>query len=384
MTEEKNTPKKEVYKNSAQEYEGISEKKTSKLGYILLFIMGCFLFGVGETIFSDLSRIPEKPIVPSYCISSITQQNIENLSYLRCNRAVRFNAIDKSFGLDTAYESIKPILEKIIAVNSSLLNLRNQARSNQQNLERLGREYDLGLQEKMAGEVGIINKKVAQNAYLGSKNAFSNIEERQKRLESERTSYVSEIKKPLEALKEKYKAAQDHYKTVKAWYNLKVFVLTLIFILPFFSASVYYYLKFKRKNSPYTIILTAITTVSGILFLQVVGTFLYQILPKAFLTFLFGWIFEFAFLRYILYYGSVAVIIGIFGGLVYYIQKKVYSPKAVAIRRLKDGKCPGCSFPVNLHSKFCPDCGLQLKEECGHCTHLKIRYLAHCPTCGKE
>jgi len=61
---------KQVYKNSQNSYEEISEKKTSKLGYIFLIMMVVFVIGTGEKIFSDLKKIPERPTPPSYCILS--------------------------------------------------------------------------------------------------------------------------------------------------------------------------------------------------------------------------------------------------------------------------------------------------------------------------
>jgi len=114
------------------------------------------------------------------------------------------------------------------------------------------------------------------------------------------------------------------------------------------------------------------------------GVFLYDVLPMKWFSRIFDLFLEIPFLRYVIYYGSVILVITLFGGIVYYIQKKVYSPVKVAIRRIKDKKCPGCSFALDSNHNFCPNCGLQLKEKCENCGNFKIRYLAHCHNCGKK
>lgn len=153
---------------------------------------------------------------------------------------------------------------------------------------------------------------------------------------------------------------------------------------PFFAFSVFFYFKLKRKNSSYTIILTALIVAFSLLFLQVIGSFLYEILPKEWFGRSWALMLEVPFLRYLIYYGSVILVIGLLDGIVFYLQKKIFDPVKVAIRRLKDKKCPNCSCALNPQQSFCPVCGLQLKEKCSHCAELKIKYLAHCPHCGKE
>lgn len=375
---------KRVYKNSQNSYEEISEKKTSKLGYILLIIMVIFVIGVGETIFSDLKRIPERPISPSYCIQG-SVRHLENLTHLNCpNYNSGFNEVDKKFGLDTKFNNIKPKLQEISSLNENIRSNERKIRNLENSIQRLSKDYDLSLQEKMAGENAIMDTFGIKNQITSSRSQISNLKSKINSLEGQRDTVISGISSVINSLEQSYEQAQDYYQTKKAWYKFKIFLLTLAFILPFFALSLYYYLRLKRKNSPYTIILTATTTAFSILFLQVIGIFLYDILPKEWLGRIFSFFWELPFLRYVIYYGSVILVIGLFGGIVYYIQKKVFDPVKVAIRRLKDKKCPGCSFVLDSHHNFCPDCGLQLKEKCENCGNLKIRYLSHCPNCGKE
>lgn len=376
-------PEKKVCKKPQNACEEISEKKTSGLGYILLILMVAFVIVVGETIFLDLKKMPEKPISPSNCILS-SVKNLENLTYLNCSDHSGFNEVDKQFGLDAQYNSIKPRLQEILSINQSISSNESEIRNLENNIQKLNADYNLSLQEKMADEEAITNKNVIKEAIANSKSQFSSFQNENSSLEKKKSSIISQIKNQVSSLEQSYESAQEYYQTKNDWYKFKTFLLTLIFVLPFFALSVYFYLRLKRKNSPYTIILTAATTAFSILFLQVVGVFLYDILPRDWFSRIFKFFLEVPLLRYVIYYGSVILVIGLFGGIVYYIQKRVFDPKKVAIRRLKDKKCPGCSFSLDPHHNFCPDCGLQLKEKCGHCGNLKIRYLPNCPNCGKK
>ncbi|MDP1884220.1 MAG: hypothetical protein Q8L10_02525 [Candidatus Moranbacteria bacterium] len=378
-------PGEKTGKDEQNSYEEISEKRTSKLGYILLIIMVAFVIGVGETIFSDLAGIPERPVAPSSCVLS-SVRNLESLTkYSTCqDRGVPFNDIDKKFGLDEKYNGIKPQLQEIASLNASIGSNNSEVRKLENDIQRLNRDYDLSLQEKMAGEKAIADKEDIKNEITSAKAKIGILQAEIRSLESKKGPLISQIRPSVQSIERSHQEAKDYFLGKAAWFRFKVFLLTLVFILPFFAFSVFFYFKLKRKNSPYTIIFTATTTAFSILFLQVVGVFLYDILPKEWLGRIFKFFMEAPFLRYVIYYGSVILVIGIFGGIVYYIQKKVFSPAKVAIRRLKDKKCPGCSFSLDSQHAFCPNCGLRLKEKCQHCGELRIKYLPHCPNCGTD
>lgn len=376
--------KEEIEKNGQNSYEEISEKKTSKLGYVLLILMVGFVIGVGEMIFSDLAKIPERPIAPSSCVVS----SVRNPKNLTTNSICSgyggfFNEVDEKFGLDEKYNSIRSKLQEIASLNGDIIASNNEIRNLEANIQKLNREYNLSLQEKMAGEKAIADKENIKNAITSTRDKISNLQEEIRSSEDKRNIVISQISAPAQSIEQSHKEATDYFWNKAAWFRFKVFLLTLVFVLPFFALSIFFYFKLKRKNSPYTIILTAATTAFAILFLQVVGVFLYDILPKEWLARVFKFFLDVPFLRYVIYYGSVILVIGLFGGIVYYIQKKVFDPKKVAIRRLKDKKCPGCSFSLDSQHVFCPHCGLQLKEKCQSCGELKIKHLPHCPYCGK-
>lgn len=382
-------------KEKNNEVEEISEKRTSFLGYILLFIMVVFLIIVGQTIFSDLKDMVERPDAPSSCVSLLNTRinrtdyyesnssGLSNLSYLQndCN----FGEIDKQFGLDTSYNTIKPKLNEIVNLNNQMNNLRQNIRQKENEANRLNSQYDISLQEKMAGEQNpVMDKGLLQSGIVNQQSVIADNQAQITKLTSQRDKIIAEITPSVTQMLDKLKQATDAYEREMAIYSLKVFGLKFIFIFPFFAFSLFYYLRLKKKNSSYTIIYTAIVTATSLLFVEIILIMLYEIIPRELIEKIFEFFRSMPFLRYILYYGSVFIVLGIFGGSVYYIQKRVYNPKNVAMRRLRDNKCPGCSFLINIYYNYCPKCGKQLKEKCPNCGDLKISDLPCCPNCGRK
>jgi len=370
--------KREKNKDS---YEEISEKKTSKLGYIFLIMMTFFIIIVGEAAFSDLAKLPQEPSYPSYCIRD-SVDNLELINSLSCPLKHNFNRLDKKFKLDKKIKKIQPQLQEIIRLNQNIEANEVQIEELEESVQALNREYNLSLQEKIANERVLIDKKQTKKQIVEAKARIKKLKNEIDLIRLERVSIISQITDSAEIIKSDYSRAKESYQDQEAWYKIKVFFLTLIFVLPFFVFSIYFYLKLKKRNSPYTIILTAITTAFSVLFFQVSIVFLYDILPRKWLGRIFKFFWELPFLHYIIYYCFVIFAIGIFGGIVYYIQSKVFSPLKVAVRRIKDRKCPKCSFPLDSNHTFCSNCGIKIYVKCENCGKQRVKYLPYCQECG--
>ena len=369
--------------DGTDEYEEISEKKTSKLGYILLIILVIFLIIIGQKVFSDIENISKKPVRPAYCIESYS--NIDKLKNLNYSRSCHFSDLDRKFNIDKNFKIIEPGINEIIILNTEIKSIEKQINSEKKSQNNLLKKYDISLQEVIAEEKRtLIDKSTTKTSIIFLNNKISSLSQKLNNKEIEKNNKLNLIQPKLVILKTSYDEALKYYENKKAYHNLIVFLLKLLFILPFFVLSLRFYFRLKRKNSPHTIIAAAILTASSILFLEIVLIFLFQILPMEWLMQIFKILMEIAVLRYIIYYGSALLVIVIFGGIVYYIQKKVYDPKIIAIRRLKDNKCPNCSFTLNQSYDFCPKCGKQLKEKCSNCNNLKMKNLPYCPSCGKK
>lgn len=375
--------RKKDIKKSEDEFQHISERRTSILGYILLIIMAVFIIIVGETIFADLEDLPTHPVRVSYCIDrAITGHSTSYYnSYSLCEE---YTTQDMKFGLNTEYEALKPDLANLKSLEKKLSELKRTSSSTQRNLDTKSRDYDLSLQERMANQNAILNPDelggVVQDLQYENDYTYRQIDETQEKIDALQEKLFPQ----LAQLEVTYDEAYADYKTQLAWHNFKVFLLHLLFVVPFFYLSVKYYLRLKRKDSPHTIILTSATGAFSILFIQIVLVFLYDILPTEWIGEVLEFLLDAPFLRYIIYYGSVIVVIAIFGGIVYYIQKNIFAPAKVAMRRIKDSKCPQCSFRLNDQHKFCPKCSLELKKICSECGDTRLAQLPFCPSCGKK
>lgn len=363
-----------------EDFEEISEKRTSKLGYLLLIIMSVFIIGVGETIFFDLADIPDRPYSPSYCADQLTQpESVKNISRVpNCT----YRDIDRKFSIDSLVLEMSPGIAKIVSYNEEIQKNKSTLRSLESTQRDLEKQYDLSLQETIAQEDAIVDKDSTKESIVGIRNEINALTGRNDVLVSQINTEYAKILGTITTLEKAYDDANEYYLTQKAWYKFKIFGLQLLFVAPFFFISLRSYLRLKKKNSPYTIIFTAVLFSSSILFLQILLFFLYEILPKEWIARIFSILLEIEALRYIIYYGAILLIIGLFGGIVYYIQKKVFDPKRVAIRRYKDAKCPKCEFKINHFQNYCPKCGYTLQEKCSSCGEHKVHGLPYCPVCG--
>ncbi len=370
----------------------ISEKKTSKLGYLLLTIMVFIIVIFSQNIFHDIHDLVTEPIAPSYelnltaaklkYVSNIRFSNIETpyaayeldaqeysdtvgvnegLEYQEYEDSLDsgsiFNSTDKLFKLDESYAFIEPTVEQIMESNREIGSLQFQLSRDRQNL----RDQDPGLQPIQIQEL---------------KAQIAN-------LEASRDQQIQSILPGIESLQFSYQQAYESYKTQLVWFDIKVFLLSFLVIAPFFFYSLRYYFRLKHEQSAYTIIFTATTTAFAILFVQVVASFLLDILPVSWLQRVFSMLLEFEVLRYIIYYISLALLVVVFGGIVYFIQKKIFSSSAVAHRRLAKGHCPSCEFRIHYEQKNCSNCGIELMQNCHSCHKPSSKFLDFCRHCGK-
>jgi hypothetical protein len=363
-----------------EEYEEIKEKRTTTAGYFLLLLMAVLLITAGEAVFNDLGRLATMPRPPAYCLQNILS-SYPSVSYLYdCS----FSDTDKRFRLEEIYKQIEPTLQTIKEKTYTLNNLESQISSNTYKIDQDESQYNLSLQEKIAKEEVLFNRSGLQASINSLRSSNKELEIQIANLKIEREKEADKIASQIELLKSGYEDAEKAYEHDTHIYSFKRFGLQLIFVLPFFAIATRKYLGLKKRNSPYTIIATSIMAASAFLMVQILFVFIYEILPKQLLVVFLQLFSSIPLLRYILYYGSILLIVGIFGGLVYYIQKKVFDPRRVGMRRLKENKCPHCSFAINTYQDYCPRCGTQLKEACASCNNKRITGMPFCPICGQK
>lgn len=367
--------------------EEISEKRTSVLGYVLLTLMVIFIITAGNTVFYDLSRIPDEPVPLSECVSRLDRQYTDYFIET-CKEHPNFTQTDSQFGLDSLYQQLFPLVVSNQHLSDELESALRKETELKETRMFLYQKYGVSLQEESQ------SVSTSSNRILSSKRNAKQLLEIEARLSNHQTTLDSikleqtrldiQLKPILEQFKTQLAEANNFLKWEAIWKKWYEFLLKLLFIMPLLGSSIVFYNKLKAKNSPYTIIVTALVSAFSILFLQISSVLLYHVVPHKWLGQLLEWLIAIPFFSYVIYYAMVLAIILFFGGMVFYIQKRVFNPSVVARRRLREHKCPSCSFPIEAGQKFCTDCGTQIRVECELCGSLRYPDLPYCSTCGNK
>ncbi|ASJ06806.1 hypothetical protein A3L08_05470 [Thermococcus pacificus] len=184
--------------------------------------------------------------------------------------------------------------------------------------------------------------EMAYRRYLGAKSAYEKVH-----------SQLEEFNSRIRELEIK---ANGEYNRAYQAYRLKVLILKLTFVLSLFAASL---LLLRRYKNIYT---SSFVTYSSLLLLYLILSAIWDTVHTIGLS-LFGALATFAAL--------------------YYIRREYFRPERVYKRRIAQGRCYNCGFPVKDDYLYCPNCGAKLKEKCEHCGALKPIHLEFCPYCGR-
>lgn len=368
-----------------------TEQRTPKAGYILLFFMFIAALFFGWRAIDDLQGVPQKPEALSHCAAGFLSYGWEDWGrYNHPNYPVYearypepksligvpefqepacvFSALEVKHGVPPVYETIK-------TEERELRNVELELQKVYINISDLERQYNLGLQEKIAEE---------QRRLYPIPEIQRQLEESRKNrseLETQRDLLRSELKPLDDQLKTLYRKVMQDYRFSWRWYEFKVFLLELLFVIPFFLFVFYGYRRLLAQNSPYTIIFTALIGVASVLLLRILLTWFWSLFLARLIETLWNFIQSFALLKSLVFYGGMMLSIVLFGGAVYLLQKKIFDPRRVAIRRLRQKQCPACQTSLDLALDFCPNCGRKLKEKCTNCGKERWADLTFCPHC---
>lgn len=378
-----------------------AERKTPKLGVVLLLLMVIAGTFFGWRALDDLSSIPTRPPSLSSCgyqyhsayVAQNTQrqytppslyQDYQPYDYYQDYSKCEFSAIEQAHNIPALFLQKKPFEDTRNELSKQLSSIENQLQAIRYQRDQLSNKYNLGLQEQQAG--------VPQNVYSVAPdvqaeltsllNQESELAKQSADLHVDIQKIVDDMK-PIDAqITEAYKSALPEQNSLQRWFEFKVFLLQFLFVFPFFFLVFRGYLKLHRKSSPYTIIMTAMVAVAGILLLRILlqwfwGLFLAQILDV-----IIEWFGHYGFMRTIIFYSGMLLSFGVFGGAVYFLQKKIFDPRRVIIRRFRAKECPHCQTSLDLSQSFCPNCGHQIKEKCPQCGQARFIGLPNCPSCG--
>ncbi len=358
------------------------ERKTPFLGYLLLVAMAIVVLLFGFAVLDDLGNVPQKPEKLSSCsFGYITygwgdsfRDIAPNRNYYKRDFSLTqiggdcvFSNIEKKYGIDKIFLEGK--LDR-----KEIADLRNNISEKEFELQRLKQNYQLGLLEKIAD---------VPKGYE-TENRSAQIQKLENELASLRASLAQKEKKlePQEKqLQEKYGLLQKEYRSLWRIHDFYVFLLQIILIFPLFFILLKAYFKLSAKNSPYLIIVTFLFVPISIFVVQIVFVYFWGLFLAVILEVIWNFIKEIQILKSLLLYLGMILSALLFGGAVYFLQKKIFNPKRVALRQLRDKKCPNCSFSLRLSKNFCSQCGIKILEKCQKCGQDRYVDLPFCQYC---
>jgi predicted RNA-binding Zn-ribbon protein involved in translation (DUF1610 family) len=400
----KKKPQEEISRSNPGYEE--KERRTTAAGFILLVIM--FVAGLffGWRALDDLGRIPSRPAALSLCASRYapgvlidtpvrpfeSQPLYEEYPYgtydpygYQNYKNCKFNDLEDKYGVVKVFERQEPLRNQNRDLNRQLSSVRNSLYQVRNQLQSSAREYDLGLQEKQAQiPVPIFPLGASGTKLSDLHNQEARLIEQENGFLAQLNGLSSQIKNLDKELEAAYKPVFEEQNSRLRWYEFLVFLLQLIFVLPLFLLVYRGYLRLHRKNSPYTVIFTAILAVSAVLLLRVILFWFWGLFLAEVIRVLWRWIQQFELLRSIVFYLGMVLSFAVFGGAVYYLQKKIFDPRRVTIRRFRAKQCPHCQTNLDLSIYFCPNCGHQIREKCESCGQARFVGMPACPSCGNK
>lgn len=249
----------------------------------------------------------------------------------------------------------------------------------EQQIERSRGEYDSSLLENVAGE--------AERLYGDEESIraqFSSLQNRLRGLNEQiREAEVTHRQLQSRAGEERESALQE-YRRKNRWRQAKVFAWEAVFWVPFFFLTLSWHARGKRKQSKWEVISLSSFVAASLLSLQSIGVLLWSWIPRRFLEWLWEILSATLFTRIIGYYLMVGLVVLLFGWFIVIVHKRMMDPVRGGRKKIRQGCCPVCSYPLNLSDAHCGGCGRMLKQQCPSCKEDRYTWEAVCTHCGTE
>jgi rRNA maturation protein Nop10 len=379
--------------------EELSEKQTTKLGYFLLICMFSAILSTAQWSLSIIQDIPDRPTETPSCVDRMLSFfDRENSSY----RSYEYNSNSYDYGygdgynacnlqslsnprydLTTAYNALLPQYREATTLAQSLSNLESEKSRLDSEKYNTQSNYNTALTEDIANR----NNRVYDATTVASN--LQDIEKKKQNIDSQIAStnasiddIRSAVSSQVSTLRSETESAKSAYQRSYLWYRMIIALLSLLFTGIVFFLLYRLYMRYKLANSPHTVIFSVATFAYGLVLLQVLVFFLWDIIPHKFLELFLGWISIFTPLLFLVQFLWPVLIIAIFGYLVYRIQKRLYSPQNIIKRFVTDKKCPNCGNAVDMTKPFCPLCAHEIHIHCPLCHELTMKGMPYCSSCG--
>ena len=308
-------------------------------------------------------------------------------AHLRPKLSEYCQELDRKIEPFTSQKEFKTNLDKIREIE-------NKQRQNKQRQQEISKQYNTRLFERIA-------QMPNNTALRDAKGEYDALVLDNTRLANERSSI-----KPISTLQgyrayEAYvEANRDAFFKAKQsyqfWQPFKAYGHMLIFILPLLLFFGFFYRRTKGKqlmqqeyNPVVKIISTHISLILALPLAWYTLGLIYHVLPKTLLKNIIEFLVSLGLIS-LLNYIAIFLVVLLFGGLIYYIQKRTLKQKQ-AVKLTKNYKklvawsqCFECEYKIDYTKPFCPFCGVKLHEECSSCGESTNKHEAYCSHCGEK
>ncbi len=380
--------------------EELSEKQTTKLGYFLLFCMFGAIISTAQWSLSIIQNIPTAPTNIPSCVENMLsffdEVNTSHNRYYRDTYSYDYSYRDgynsctlisenPKYDLTAAYDTLLPAYNQWMSIAQSLSDLQSELSTLESQERNTQNNYNTSLTEDIANRQNRVydstvvstNLQYIKTQKVTINTKISELTTSLATLKAQNRTQVSDLKLRVDVAEESYRKAYLLYKFIIA-------VLSLLFSGMVFAVLYKFYVRYKLTNSPHTVIFSVATFAYGIILLQVLLMFLWDIIPHKLLGILLGWISIFTPLLFLVQFLWPVIIIAIFGFLVYRIQKRLYSPQNILKRFVSDKKCPNCGNAVDITKPYCPLCAHEVQIHCPKCQALTLKGMPYCSGCGAD
>lgn len=349
-------------------------ERTSRIIYFVISSMLClFLILLSGRIIDDLDNTTTRP----------SPQDFENESLLK----------DLGAGIEDLDSELRALYSKKETIDQTIATAQSNYASEKQSFENwLATRKTLG---SPVEDVEVVKRAEKLDEFL-------KVQEEWRLALNELTDQIAEIRIEQSKIKtkvyEEESKAEDEYFEELKWYDLKVFLIRLLFVAPVLALGLFFFIK--RRKSKFWPLYFGFTLFS-------LYAFFFGLVP--YLPSYGGYI------RYIV---GIALSVGIGYYAIKRIRTFIENKKAelqtstqerakkvhteTAEKALQNHFCPSCGkdfimknweFPLSkdlpanaykLVTSFCRHCGLELFKNCENCDHKNFAHLPYCSSCGTK
>lgn len=368
--------------------------KSSLFFLILLDLI--ILVNIIVVLEAEVSKVQKGFVYyPGECLSHFREDKVDYTDFDDGKSAYRYamndsvsphcRELDKKIKVITVSSRYKSELSKIRAIELKL-------GRNRQAIGLIQKKYDIRLFERIA--------QIPDDVLALAKREYDSMLAENERLEAQKALIkgVTTLK-GYTAYKEYVVENKDIYEKARRsywfWVPFNEFAQVLKYIFPLLLIFGYGYYYSKRRELKKQVYNPVIKIISAHTLLILMLPILYylviiidHLLPNRLFQRFVDYLIENGLLQ-ILNYLAVAVVVMLFGLIIYAIQRRSSRFRQEGKRRdvkkrISWSQCPHCDYKVDHTRSFCPFCGEKLLERCPHCDGLSIKGLPYCQECGES